>query len=225
MLMREPSPETLAARLAFFAGHGVEPLEELSQSLGTSGYRNTVSGVPEPGRLMQDGDLTQFGDRQWRWLESGGHAHGHFCLQSGAPEPLLIAGDQVLPTISPNIGLTPLTPDPNPLATYLQSLQRLAQLDATTLVLPSHGRPFLGLAARAAELRAHHERQLAKLFVACREPLTAFQCLPVLYRRPQRGFNLFLALGEALAHLEYLACSGQFARQVDHSVTRYRSAH
>jgi glyoxylase-like metal-dependent hydrolase (beta-lactamase superfamily II) len=223
MLMREPDPETLAARLAFFAGHGVGPIEEMTQSLGSSGYRNTVSGVPQAGRLVRDGELTQFGDRQWHWLESGGHAHGHFCLHSGAPQPLLIAGDQVLPTISPNIGLTPLTPDPNPLATYLKSLAQLAALDAATLVLPSHGRPFLGLAARARELREHHERQLAKLVAACREPLTAFECLPFLYRRPQRGFNLFLAMGEALAHLEYLACSEQFARQVDQSITRYRS--
>jgi len=115
-----------------------------------------------------------------------------------------------------------LTPDPNPLATYLKSLERLSALDASTLVLPSHGRPFLGLAARATEIRQHHERHMAKLFEACRTPLTAFQCLPFLYRRPQRGFNLFLAMGEALAHLEYLACSGQFARLVENSVTRYQ---
>jgi len=60
MLMREPSAATLAARLAFFAGHGVEPIEELAQSLGSSGYRNTVSGVPETDRLMLDGDITAF---------------------------------------------------------------------------------------------------------------------------------------------------------------------
>jgi glyoxylase-like metal-dependent hydrolase (beta-lactamase superfamily II) len=135
---------------------------------------------------------------------------------------VLIAGDQVLPTISPNIGLTPLTPDPNPLATYLQSLERLAALDATTLVLPSHGRPFIGLAARATEIRQHHERQFAKLFAACITPLTAFQCLPFLYRRQQRGFHLFLAMGEALAHLEYLARSGQFERRIENCVTRYQ---
>ncbi|MEJ0008767.1 MAG: hypothetical protein WDM77_20995 [Steroidobacteraceae bacterium] len=68
---------------------------------------------------------------------------------SARPQSVLIGGDQVLPTISPNVSLTPLTRDPNPLATYLLSLKRLAALDPGTLVLPSHGRPFLGLAARA----------------------------------------------------------------------------
>jgi glyoxylase-like metal-dependent hydrolase (beta-lactamase superfamily II) len=104
----------------------------------------------------------------------------------------------------------------------LKSLDRLAALDAATLVLPSHGRPFVGIAARAGEIRQHHQRHFAKLFEACRTPLTAFQCLPILYRRPQRGFNLFLAMGEALAHLEFLACSGQFQRLIENSVTRYQ---
>jgi glyoxylase-like metal-dependent hydrolase (beta-lactamase superfamily II) len=222
VLLGETTAPMLAQRMAFFAAHGVEPIEEMRASLGSKGYRDTVDGLPEAARLMVDEDRTDIGGRQWRWLETGGHAHGHLCLQCAAPDPVLIAGDQVLPTISPNVGLTPLTPDPNPLATYLQSLERLSALDARTLVLPSHGRPFLGLAARAAEIRQHHERHLAKLFDACRTPRTAFECLPFLYRRPQRGFNLFLAMGEALAHLEYLARSGQFARRIENAVTRYQ---
>jgi glyoxylase-like metal-dependent hydrolase (beta-lactamase superfamily II) len=222
VLLGETTAPMLAERLAFFARHGVDPIEQMAPSLGSKGYQDSVAGVPEESRLMRDDDETPIGSRQWHWLETGGHAHGHLCLHSPLPQPVLIAGDQVLPTISPNVGLTPLTPDPNPLATYLQSLERLAALDAGTLVLPSHGRPFLGLAARAAEIRQHHERRLAKLFEACRTPLTAFQCLPFLYRREQRGFNLFLAMGEALAHLEYLACSGQFARLSDHAITRYQ---
>jgi glyoxylase-like metal-dependent hydrolase (beta-lactamase superfamily II) len=222
ILLGETTPQMLAQRLAFFAGHGVEPIEDMAASLGAKGYRESVDGVPEAARLMLDNDVTEIGARHWRWLETGGHAHGHLCLHAAQPRSVLIGGDQVLPAISPNVGRTPLTPDPNPLATYLQSLQRLSALEASTLVLPSHGRPFVGLAARAAEIRQHHERHIAKLFEACRTPLTAFQCLPFLYRRPQRGFNLFLAMGEALAHLEYLACSGQFVRLVDHSITRYQ---
>ncbi len=222
VLLAEPSPQTLAERMAFFAGHGVEPIEEMRASLGSRGYRDSVDGLPQAARRMVDNDLTQIGARQWRWLDTGGHAHGHMCLHAVQPQSVLIAGDQVLPTISPNVGLTPLTSDPNPLSTYLQSLERLSGLDPGTLVLPSHGRPFLGLAARATEIRQHHERQLAKLLAACRTPLTAFQCLPFLYRRKQEGFHLFLAMGEALAHLEYLACMGQFQRQVENSVTRYQ---
>jgi len=222
VLLADTPAEALAQRLAFFARHGVEPLPEMAASLGSKGYQDSVSGVPEAQHLLSDEERMQIGAREWRGLLTGGHAHGHLCLHSAEPDSVLIAGDQVLPTISPNVSLTPLTPDPNPLLTYLESLERLAQLDNTTLVLPSHGRPFVGLAARAQELRQHHERHLAKLVAACRTPLTAFECLPFLYRRPQRGFNLFLAMGEALAHLEYLACSGRFARHSEGAVTRYR---
>lgn len=222
MLLGETTAPMLAQRLAFFARHGVEPVEQLAPSLGSGIYQDAVDGLPQAGRLLHDDEVTQIGSRRWHWLETGGHAHGHLCLHAAQPQSVLIAGDQLLPTISPNIGLTPLTPDPNPLDTYLQSLQRLCALDAGTLVLPSHGRPFLGLAARAAEIRQHHERQLAKLVAACVTPLTAFECLPFLYRRQQRGFNLFLAMGEALAHLEYLACAGRFTRHVDPAITRYQ---
>jgi glyoxylase-like metal-dependent hydrolase (beta-lactamase superfamily II) len=215
MLLGETTPDMLAARLAFFAGHGVDPIEEIAGSLGSRGYQDSVDGMPQAGRLMLDNDQTQIGSRSWQWLETGGHAHGHLCLYASQPQPVLIAGDQVLPTISPNVSLTPLTPDPNPLQTYLQSLERLAALDPGTLVL---------LAARAVEIRQHHDRHFAKLLEACRTPLTAFQCLPFLYRRQQRGFHLFLAMGETLAHLEYLARSGQFVRQVENSVTRYQRA-
>lgn len=222
VLLGETTPQMLATRVAFFARHGVEPIEEITASLGSRGYQDSVDGLPQAGRLMLDNDVTPIGARSWHWMDTGGHAHGHLCLHAAQPQSVLIAGDQVLPTISPNVGLTPLTPDPNPLATYLRSLERLSALDPATLVLPSHGRPFYGLATRALEIRQHHERHIAKLFEACRTPLTAFQCLPFLYRRQQRGFHLFLAMGEALAHLEYLACSGQFARQVDNAVTRYQ---
>jgi hypothetical protein len=35
--------------------------------------------------------------------------------------------------------------------------------------------------------------------------------------------HFFLALGEAVAHLEYLACDERLAREVSDNVTRYRS--
>jgi glyoxylase-like metal-dependent hydrolase (beta-lactamase superfamily II) len=74
LLLRKTTPQILAARTAFFAGHGVEPIEEMNASLDGRGYRDSVDGVPEPGRLIVDNDLTQIGARLWRWLETGGRA-------------------------------------------------------------------------------------------------------------------------------------------------------
>ena len=58
VLLAEPSAQTLAERMAFFAGHGVEPIEEMRASLGSKGYRDSVDGVPQATRLMVDNDLT-----------------------------------------------------------------------------------------------------------------------------------------------------------------------
>jgi glyoxylase-like metal-dependent hydrolase (beta-lactamase superfamily II) len=127
----------------------------------------------------------------------------------------LISCDQVLPTISPNVSVLPSRPDANPLRDFLESLARLERCAPDTLVLPSHGRPFRGLHRRIDVLRTHHHEQLANLRAACRLEQSAHDLLPVMFGRPLRGFHRFLALGETVAHLNYLWHAGELARNVD----------
>jgi glyoxylase-like metal-dependent hydrolase (beta-lactamase superfamily II) len=108
-------------------------------------------------------------------------------------------------------------PEADPLREFLASLQRLGDCHPDTLVLPSHGRPFRGLHRRVADLTAHHQQQLEALRVFCAEPRTAFDVLPTLFRRVPRGFHRLLAIGEAVAHLNYLRGRGQVVRSVDPS--------
>ncbi len=90
----------------------------------------------------------------------------------------------------------------------------MADLPDSTLVLPSHGRPFRGVAARIAQLRQHHAERLAELLQACeQEALSAYQALPVLFRRPLNVHQTTFAMGEAVAHLHLLWLSGQLLRQ------------
>ena len=210
-LIEPASDERLRARREFLRAHGLEVSETLSASLSGAGYRASVSGVPRVDQHPREPQEVRWGGRSWRWLETDGHALGHLCLH--APESaLLICGDQLLPTISPNVSLILPEEDPNPLAAFLDSLERLATLDPATLVLPSHGRPFVGIGARARELRKHHERQLTQALEACSEPRTAHETLRFLFRRRLTGFHLLLALGEAIAHLEYLYRMGSLER-------------
>ena len=58
-------------------------------------------------------------------------------------------------------------------------------------------------------------QQLDDLREACREPQAAYDLLPVMYGRPLRGYHRFLALGETVAHLNYLWHAGELARTVD----------
>jgi glyoxylase-like metal-dependent hydrolase (beta-lactamase superfamily II) len=213
-LLTPLTPSQLAERTQFFVGHGVEDAAEIRTVLLGERYRSVVSGLPQVEHRPQDTDEVLWGQSVWRFLDTPGHASGHLCLHAAA-SGVLICGDQLLPTISPNVSLTAWSADANPLASYLASLERLSQLPGQTLVLPSHGRPFYGLRARARELGAHHRAQLARLLAACVEPSTAHQSLRVLFRRTLRGFHQFLALGEAIAHLEYLAAEGSLARTID----------
>ena len=80
-------------------------------------------------------------------------------------------------------------------------------------VLPSHDRVFDGLHARIAQLRAHHAERLEKLLAACERPVTAFEVLPVLFRRKLDEHQLMFAMGEAIAHLHYLEAEGKVMRE------------
>lgn len=210
-----PQPEhEIVSRTAFLVSHGIENTREIAGAVLGDKYRGVVSGIPEVAHYPVDGEEVVWGGTLWRFIEVGGHAAGHLCLHAPSLK-VLISGDQVLPTISPNVSLHETRLDANPLGSYLGSLERLAQLDADTLVLPSHGRLFSGLRPRAMDIRDHHHKQLGKLREAAAHSLTAETALPVMFGRPLLGFHRFLALGEAIAHLEYLASSGQLFRRVD----------
>jgi glyoxylase-like metal-dependent hydrolase (beta-lactamase superfamily II) len=210
-LLEPPTEERIAERRAFFRAHGLADVEALVPSLTGERYRAHLSGVPEISRHPRDSEEVSWDAGTWRWLATGGHAAGHLCLHEPARR-LLIVGDQILPTISPNVSLNAWSADTDPLDSYLKSLDRLGALDPSTLVLPSHGRPFTGLSARALQLCEHHRQHLDQLLEACREPRTASDTLRVLFRRQLTGFHQFLAIGEAIAHLEYLATRGLLVR-------------
>jgi hypothetical protein len=87
-----------------------------------------------------------------------------------------------------------------------------AAVPAGTLVLPSHNLPFLGLHARIQTLAAHHQARCDEVLTACGEPKTAMQLLPILFRRALDRHQMGFALGEALAHLNYLMHQGVLDR-------------
>jgi glyoxylase-like metal-dependent hydrolase (beta-lactamase superfamily II) len=206
---------------SFFAAQGLKDLSSIQPMLKPDRFARITSGVPSVGQHVADGETLQWGSG-WTALRTDGHAEGHLCL-SNAAHRVLISGDQVLPTISSNISFGPHTADRDPLGSYLTSLERLRSLPADTLVLPSHGVPFYGLQQRIDDLREHHEEELTTVLTACREPKSAVELLPFMFRRELKGMHLFLALGEALAHAEYLVRAGRMARANSAGIVRYSS--
>jgi glyoxylase-like metal-dependent hydrolase (beta-lactamase superfamily II) len=205
---------------AFFQSHGLRDVAQVQPMFKPERFGRMTSGLPQVERYVADGDTLNWSGNEWLALQTDGHALGHLCL-SNAKARVLISGDQVLPSISSNISYGFHIPDPNPLGSYLDSLQRLRELSTETLVLPSHGVPFYGLQQRIDDLTSHHEEQLALVQERCREPKTAAELLPVMFSRELKGMHLFLAFGEALAHLEYLVHAGRLQRATAAGITRY----
>lgn len=191
-----------------------------------SSYRRGVPAVPASFQRLSDGVNVEIGGREWRVIVGEGHAPELACLYCAAAD-ILIAGDQVLPRISPNISLQAHEPDGDPLARYLASLHKLRDLlPAGTLVLPSHNLPFFGLHARLESLAAHHRARCEEVIAACETPKAAVELVRVLFRRALDRHQMGFALGEALAHLNYLMHEGVLDRGLDkdgvHRFTRAR---
>jgi glyoxylase-like metal-dependent hydrolase (beta-lactamase superfamily II) len=206
----------------FFNSHGLADTTQVQAMLQPERIARMASGLPHVERMIADGEVIRWGAHEWTALETNGHAEGHLCLSNPALRAL-ISGDQVLPTISSNISFMVGSHDPNPLESYLSSLQRLRVLGEDTLVLPSHGVPFHGLRQRIDDLTGHHLEQLDKLAAACAEPKLAVEVLPLMFRRELKGMHLVLAMGEALAHLEYLVHAGRLHRERAADQVRYVS--
>lgn len=187
----------------FFARHGLEPARLEAAGIREGNYRRGVEPLPDTFRRIRDGDRIAIGERSWRVIVGYGHAPEHAALYSEQPG-LLIAGDMLLPRISTTVSVWRVEPDGDPLADFLGSLDRFLELDAGTLVLPSHGRPFRGIHARVAELKAHHAARLEALAKVCDQEKTAAELLPALFRREFKDYQLLFAMGETIAHLNHL---------------------
>jgi glyoxylase-like metal-dependent hydrolase (beta-lactamase superfamily II) len=129
-----------------FARHGLSsnPLIDEIRSRKDY-YSKLVPEIPSSYRRLRDGDALSIGGYEWRVVTGYGHSPEHCALYSGRLK-LLISGDMVLPRISTNVSVFDIEPEGNPLALYLESLSRYEPMNVDTLVLPSHGKPFKGLA-------------------------------------------------------------------------------
>lgn len=221
MLSGARGEERGAAAADHFRAHGVTDAATLEQVRARAAvhYPRLVPAVPESFRRIMDGDEIAIGPhgakRIFRVIVGYGHAPEHaslYCEPAGGESALLVSGDMVLPRISTNVSVFEIEPEGNPLPRYLRSLDRYLMLPADTLVLPSHGKPFIGLHKIVAQQHAHHAARLAEVLAACARPRSAAEILPLLFKRELDLHQTTFALGESLAHLHALWFDGQLVR-------------
>ena len=199
-----------------FRQHGLDPARLGQFERRGSGYRKAVPALPEYYHRLTAGDVVTVNSKKWQILIGHGHAPEHislYCVELG----VLISGDMLLPKISTNISVFAATPNADALRWYLESLDELArEIPEKTLVLPSHGLPFVGVQPRVQALHDHHKDRLEALENSCKQaPKSAAELLDVLFNRALDTHQTMFAMGEAIAHLNYLEGVGSLTRTID----------
>ena len=133
-------------------------------------YSGLVCTPPEKFERIAAGDILTLGGDDWRVVIGSGHSPEHACLYN-EKRKLFIAGDQVLPKITPNVSVRARNPEADPMTNWLGSLARIkTEIPDDVLVLPSHGDPYRGLHARIDTLIEGHEQDLKNALAEIREP-------------------------------------------------------
>jgi glyoxylase-like metal-dependent hydrolase (beta-lactamase superfamily II) len=188
------------------------------------GYAKGVGPLPPTFQRLIHAHPITLGGHRWDVIVGRGHAPEHASLW--CPElNVLIAGDQVLPKISTNVGVWPNEPQADALTWFLDGFSRFRRLPADALILPSHGFPFIGLHTRLDQLVAHHDARLNDMTAAIAhrgaEGATGWDMVPVLFPRHLDNNQIVFAFGETLAHLHCLETRARVKRVVVDGVSRF----
>jgi glyoxylase-like metal-dependent hydrolase (beta-lactamase superfamily II) len=200
----------------YFASHGMRKPEDLQQIRERKFYyTGLVPSMPSAFARLMDHEAFAVGEHTWRCIAGYGHAPEHMALYCEDLN-VLIGGDMMLPRISTNVSVYVNEPEADSLTLFLDSIDRFKALPESTLVLPSHGKPFKGLYTRIGQLRDHHRLRLEEVMDAAKTaPVSAYDMLPILFKRTLDLHQTTFALGESVAHLHRLWYGGKLRRERD----------
>ena len=213
MLTLDAQERPVAETIEFYKSAGMDPeiLEQRSAERPFN-FADVVAPMPLGFTRIKQGDVIRMGGRDWDVHMGNGHAPEHATFWS-RNDNLVLSGDQILPSISPNIGVYATEPMADPVADWLEACERLATLArADHLALGGHKLPFTGLPVRMRQLIDNHHGALRRLIDHIDTPKAAGECFAPLFRRKIGSGEYGLALVEAVAHLSHLYQSGLATR-------------
>ena len=187
-------------------------LEE-AETLASQPFRASQFAGPLPDAItvIAPGQSLEIAGRRWELRGGQGHSPAPLMLHCVA-DHLLVAGDQILSSISPFVGTFGDAPLASPLRDYLIFLDEVETVFPDhVLVMPGHGSPFRGVGARISTLKLHHQERLEKILNACRQQgLTTRGLLDHLFTRDLSRV-MAMALAETLSHINLLVDSGEIS--------------
>lgn len=184
---------------------------------------------------LDDGDFAPLKDEMeiefeggtMRVLHTPGHTPGS-CSFIREANRTLICGDCVLKRITPNPILSPDPVDPtrrfHSLAEYLVSLAKLRSY-SPTLAYGGHGEPVTDFEEIFNRyVRAIDDRQRKVVGLVPKSGITAFETARLLFPNSfDHDVHRFLAISEAVAHLDLAESEGKLAFEIKDGVEYYRN--
>jgi glyoxylase-like metal-dependent hydrolase (beta-lactamase superfamily II) len=176
--------------------------------------------------LLHDGAELEFESGSLRILHTPGHTPGS-CSFVREANRTLICGDCMLKRITPNPIVSPDPIDPEKrfpsLAEYLVSLAKLREI-RPTLAYGGHGEPVTDFEEIFNRyVRAIDDRQRRVIGILPASGGTAFEIAQKLFPDSfDHDVHRFLAISEAIAHLDYAGAEGKINVEYREGVEFYR---
>jgi glyoxylase-like metal-dependent hydrolase (beta-lactamase superfamily II) len=178
--------------------------------------------LPKSHKRLRDGDLVAIGPDQWSVIIGEGHSPEHVSLYC-AERKILIAGDQILPSITTNVSTWHVEPEFDAVGAFLKTCRTFLDiLHPDTLILPSHRKPFRNVQHRLRQLAVHHAIRLNVILDKAGAETCAGDLIDVMFTPGLDGHQVGFAMGEAIAHLNHLVTLGHMRLIETPSQVRYR---
>ena len=205
--------DDLKRRLAFYAElmqRAAVPSEIIAAVGRATGNINRYAQPVGVDATLQEGDTLRMAGKEWQVLHTPGHSTGLICFYEPVSQTLL-SSDHLLAEISSNPVVEPPPPGererPRSLALYRQSLERVAAMKIER-ALPSHGPVIHDVAGLVRQRLAFHQRRMDRVLEALRQGArTTWDVTQVLFPGLS-PLDTFLAISEAIGHLELLELEG-----------------
>jgi glyoxylase-like metal-dependent hydrolase (beta-lactamase superfamily II) len=203
----------------FYLRHGLgeDALVTLASIL--KGFKK-MTGSFTLDRPLKQGECHRVGDWTCEVLSAPGHSTGHTCFFF-REQGLLLAGDHILPDITPNLSPDLFEPSFRPLKRFLESLSEMRDLPVR-MVCPAHGQPFVNFQERIDEIIDHHRERKGLTFASVRKnPKTAYEVSIDLFGPNLPEFDQFLAINETYVHLVELVHEGLIEEEIRENLSFY----
>ena len=212
-------------KLMLRAGVPQSVLQEIQNSYDDVSLLTDALGEGEFSELRDEMEL-DFTSGILKILHTPGHTPGSCSLFREA-DRTLIAGDCILKRITPN---PIISPDPinkekrfKSLAEYLVSLAKIRQY-SPTIIYGGHGEPIYDFEEIFHRyLRSIDERQKKVIEIVSKNSLTAFEVAQKMFPNAiGKDIHRFLAISEAVAHLDYAESEGKISVELKDEAEFYR---